>query len=105
MHTFLKIYFKYSAPYEVVPYTEEPFSHHWFTPQPPRFQGLLFIGPPIAHKNIFAQLPKKWANETEQPSPPSSPAEGRRATEQKSGLQMQLQFHQDLFPNLFCISP
>ena len=60
----------YSAPYEVIPYMEEPFSHHWFTPQPPRFQGLLFIGPPIAHKNIFAQLPKKEANETEQPSPP-----------------------------------
>ena len=63
----------YSAPYEVVPYTEEPFSHHWFTPQPPRFQGLLFIGPPIPHKNIFAQLPKKEANETEQPSPPLHP--------------------------------
>ena len=61
----------YSAPYEVVPYTEEPFSHHWFIPQPPRFQELLFIGPPIAHENIFAQLPKKEANETEQPSTPS----------------------------------
>ena len=79
-----KYQYCYSAPYEVVPYTEEPFSHHWFTPQPPRFQGLLFIGLTIAHKNTFAQLPKKEANETEQPSPPSSPAEGRQATEQKS---------------------
>ena len=25
---------------------------------------------PIPHKNIFAQLPKRWANETEQPYPP-----------------------------------
>ena len=71
----------YSAPFEVVPYTEELFSHHWLTPQPPRFQRSLFNGVPIAHKNIFAQLPKKEANETEQPSPPFSPAEGRRATE------------------------
>ena len=25
----------YSAPFEVVPYTEEPFSHHWWTPHTP----------------------------------------------------------------------
>ena len=51
------------------------------TPQPPRIQRSLFNGVPIAHKIIFAQIPKIEANETEQPSPPSSPAEGQRATE------------------------
>ena len=71
----------YSAPFEVIPYTEEPFSHHWLTPQPPRIQRSLFNCISIAHKNIFAQIPKKEANEKEQPSPPSSPAKGRRATE------------------------
>ena len=32
---FTLITMSYSAPYEVVPYTEEPFSHHWWTPHPP----------------------------------------------------------------------
>ena len=63
----------YSAPFEVVPYTEEPFSHHWLRPQPPRIQRSLFNGVPIAHKDIFAQLPKMEANDTEQPSPPLHP--------------------------------
>ena len=30
----------------------------------------LFNVPPIAHTNMFTQFPKRWANETEQPSPP-----------------------------------
>ena len=58
----------YSAPFEVVPYTEKPFSHHWWTPQPPQIQRSLFNASPIAHTNIFAQLPKMQANETDQPS-------------------------------------
>ena len=59
----------YSAPFEVVPYTDEPLFHHWLTLHPPRIQILLFNVPPIAHTNIFAQLPKREANDTEQPSP------------------------------------
>ena len=60
----------YSAPFEVVSYTEEPFSHNWKTLQPPQFDMLLFNVAPIPYKNIFAQIQKMEATETEQPSPP-----------------------------------
>ena len=46
---------RYSASFEVVPYTKEPFSHHWLTLQVPQIQRSLFDGPPIAQTNIFAQ--------------------------------------------------
>ena len=49
-----------SAPFEVVPFTEEPFSHHWWTPHPPRIHRFIFNVPPIAQRNIFEQLPKRW---------------------------------------------
>ena len=45
--------------FEVVPYTEEPFSHHWFTPQPPRIQRSLFNGPPTPPLKYFCSTPKK----------------------------------------------
>ena len=42
----------FCAPFEVVPYTEEPFSHNWYTLQPPWFDKLIFNVAPIAYKNI-----------------------------------------------------
>ena len=42
-----------SAPFEVVPFTEEPFSHHWWTPDPPRIHRFIFNVPPIAQRNIL----------------------------------------------------
>ena len=41
--------YSYSAPFEVVPYTEEPFSHHWWTPHPPRINRPLSNVPPTPH--------------------------------------------------------
>ena len=46
---FTLITMSYSAPYEVVPYMEEPFSHHWWTPHPPRINRSLFNVPPSHH--------------------------------------------------------
>ena len=48
----------YSAPFKVIPYTEEPFSHHWWTPHPPKIRRSLLNVPPTPHKDIFAQLTK-----------------------------------------------
>ena len=62
--------FRYSAPFEVVPCTEEPFSHHWLTQHPPRIQRSLF-------QCMIHQLPRQICLlnsqkgvplETEQPS-------------------------------------
>lgn len=42
-----------SAPFEVVPFTEEPFSRHLWTPHPPRIHRFIFNVPPIAQRNIL----------------------------------------------------
>ena len=37
------------TPFEVVPYTEEPFSNHWWTLHPPQILWSLFNVPPTPH--------------------------------------------------------
>ena len=76
--SFLKIY---SAPYAILQLLEELYSRPWLSLESPRFHRSLDIVSRCPHKNFSALRPKKWAFETEQQSPPSSLAGGRRATE------------------------
>ena len=50
----------YSAPFEVVPYTEEPFSHHWWTPHPPRINRSLFNVPPACGILNYISMWRWW---------------------------------------------
>ena len=72
----------YSVPYAILQLLEELFSRPWLSLESPRFHRSLDIMSRCPHKNFSALRPKKWAFETEQQSPPSSLAGGRRATEQ-----------------------
>ena len=67
-HTFLPD--KYSVPFEVVAVLEELFSPPWLSLEPPRLHQILTLVSRVPHKNFSALRPKKWAFETEQPSPP-----------------------------------
>ena len=61
---------KYSVPFEVVAFLEELFSPPWLSLEPPRLHQILTLVSRVPHKNFSALRPKKWAFETEQPSPP-----------------------------------
>ena len=60
----------YSVPFEVVAFLEELFSPPWLSLEPPRLHQILTLVSRVPHKNFSALRPKKWAFETEQPSPP-----------------------------------
>ena len=60
----------YSVPFEVVAFLEELFSPPWLSLEPPRLHQILTLVSRVPHKIFSALRPKKWAFETEQPSPP-----------------------------------
>ena len=69
-YRFPQIQYTYSVPFEVVAFLEELFSPPWLSLEPPRLHQILTLVSRVPHKNFSALRPKKWAFETEQPSPP-----------------------------------